>query len=199
MLRISKVVLVSVGLTLALSACSAEADVAPAPAIPSTSSTPDSEQSTPPPVATPTSVATVQAREPTFTPIGTFNENDALAFGQFYIQLINHARVTGDPSLLDRYSLPGCNTCTVIARGTDNFRNEGLRYLQPEMTFESASLAYYSAEEQRAEVDVQVSGDLGQMVRPDGAVIYEPEPREHIIVPVQMEFVDGGWKLFEVL
>lgn len=148
---------------------------------------------------TPSSVATVQADEPTFTPTGTFNENDALAFGQYYIQMINHARVTGDPSILDHYSLPGCNTCTVIARGTDKFRNEGLRYLHPEMTFETASMAYYSPEEQRAEVDVQVSGDLGQMVTLDGEVILDSEPREHITVPVQMEFTADGWKLYEVL
>lgn len=189
------------GATLAVSlvACGATPDAAPAPAEPSAVPTPTPSAPASTAVVTPTSVATVQAEEPTFTPTGTFNENDALAFGMYYIQIVNYVRLTGDPSLLQRYAEPGCSTCDFILTATEDIRSNGARYLHPELTFGSAYLDYYSVDEQRAEVRVEVTGDLGQLVAADGELLHEPNPIENAEAFVQMIFKDGQWRLFEVL
>lgn len=198
-LRTPKVVLASASVALALSACSGETDVAPAPASPSAASTPSPASSTATPVATPTSVATVEAEEPTFAPTGTFNENDAMAFGQFFVQVANHVRVTGDPALLTRYSAPDCDSCTYLTEVTDGLRANGARLLKPELKFEAAYLDSYDPIAMEAEVRVEVTGDLGQVVTSDGSVLHSPQPVDHAPAAVQMRFADGHWLFEEVL
>lgn len=197
-LRTPKVALASAGLAMALSACSAETDVAPAPVSPSVTPTTTAAPSTPAPMATPTNVATIHADEPTFTPVGTFNENDALAFGQYYIQIVNHVRVTGDPSLLEKFSTPDCKSCDYIIELTNGLRLNGARLLHPKLSFEAAYLDYFDPDSQTAEVRVQISGDLGQVVLNDGSIAEDPKPLEHTFASVQMTFEGGAWKLLEI-
>lgn len=200
-LRSPKVVLAGAGLALSLAACGATPDAAPAPAGPSTASTPSSAAAapTPTPSETSTSVATVQVEEPTFTPTGTFNENDALAFGQYYLQVLNHVRVTGDPALLKSLSSPTCGTCASIAAGTLDLRDRGLRYTHPELEFHAAYLDYFDASTQEADVRVEFSGDLGELIDQEGSVVEASDPLDHVMGVVRMRMLEGQWTFEEAM
>jgi hypothetical protein len=80
------------------------------------------------PVALPTLTA---APSPTATvapvpPQATANTSQSLdAFVRFYFQQLNVAFSTADPSVIRRYSDPGCTTCNNYARGLE--KSDGQR------------------------------------------------------------------------
>ncbi|NAZ80232.1 hypothetical protein GTR02_00145 [Kineococcus sp. R8] len=159
-------------LLAAVTGCSADAEQPAAPAVPARTpvATPSATTAAPTPEATtPTPVATVSLPAPTFRPEGTFNEDDAIGFAAYYLLVLNHARATGDPSLLRSISEPDCGTCAYHAEGVDQAREQRLVGENLDIHFDSGMLTYYSPETQEADILVEMSNGPGQYLRQDGS------------------------------
>jgi len=179
---------------LPLAGCSADEPV-PAVASRAPVAAPTATTSAPvtPSPTTPTSVATVSLPAPTFRPEGTFNEDDAIGFAAYYLQVLNHARATGDPSLLRSISEADCVTCQSMADTIDEYRVRGYRWVNPDLRFDEATIPYFETRTKEADIDLLVDTDAGQIVDASGTVLGNSPAAERSPLPVQIHLRDGQW------
>ena len=190
--------LAGLALLLPLAGCSADETT---PAVPSNTSvsTPTMTTSAPvtPSPTTPTPVATVSLPAPTFRPEGTFNEDDAIGFAAYYLQVLNYARATGDPALLRSISEPDCQTCETLAASVDEHRKLGYTSINRDVGFESAELLFSDPVKQEADVNLTLVTKDSKLVGPDGSTINE-NPGSVTDGLVQMHLRDGHWYIQEL-
>jgi len=141
---------------------------------------------------TPTSVATVSLPAPTFRPEGTFNEDDAIGFAAYYLQVLNYARATGDPTLLRSISEPDCQTCETLAASVDEHRKLGYTSIDRDVGFESAELLFSDPVKQEADVNLRLVTKDSKLVGPEGSIVNE-NPGSVTDGLVQMHLRDGHW------
>ena len=187
---------VGVLVALATASCSAGAPSTPQAAAPPPVTT-ASPTTAPTASVTPEPVATVSLPAPTFRPEGTFNEDDAIGFAAYYLLVLNHARASGDSSLLRGISEPDCLTCETLAASVDEHRNLGYTSINRDVGFESAQLLFSDPVKQEADVNLRLVTKDSKLLGPDGSIIYENSASVTDGL-VQMHLRDGHWYIQEL-
>lgn len=171
----------------ALAACSSEAS-------------PDADGSTDTPTPAPSTSATEDPGpvEPTLPEAATKEGKEgAEAFVEYYWDVVNYARATGDTTLLESLTSPRCTSCSssleglkeVIARGGEiRGGTHTLRRLTTTRSATPGSSAWYtSAEIKYTRERVVGAGDRNQTI-----------PAGRLTAIHQSEWLDGGWQISEI-
>ena len=169
----------------------------PAPGPTATPDTPGPVE--PPPVAPPASPPPAVPRPdlPTAEFLGlptTLDEQGALAFGVYFVQLLDYTPRAMDPSLLEEMSTESCDNCLHMVDTVSNEAGRGRRVTDVRVWLRTVHLEHYDEDTRTAELLVEFSRTAGRLVERDGAVVEEYEPLTAELY-LHLVWADEHWRV----
>lgn len=201
------------GLVLAglLAGCSQEGPAAPAPAAtaPSTPTATPGEThhehdgahtaEAPRETPTPTPTATRDLPRPELSDVGkTFTEDGASTFAAYFTRVMNHARATGDSSLLRSISTEDCGGCGTYADEVDMYRERGYTSTGTILQFQGTHILSWDPTSGETDMDIDLTRPAHQLLAADGSLIEDVPAQADLTGYLWLKWVDGHWAVREV-
>ncbi|WP_432522905.1 DUF6318 family protein [Kineococcus sp. SYSU DK006] len=179
----------------AATGAAAAAPAGPAPQAPPTPSAPVQT----PAASTPTPLATRSLPAPELDPLGRVRtEEGASYFAVHFVAVLNHARETGDPSLLRQISDPGCTGCAYYAEEIDEYRKRGYSNVGLELVFRGTDYDYWHPQSGELGLTVITDRSAHSVVDAVGTVIDEVPELLDGRTALDLKWLQNRWVVWEV-
>ncbi|MEW1957261.1 DUF6318 family protein [Kineococcus sp. NPDC059986] len=205
------------GLALAglLTSCSQEAPSAPVPAATAAAAAPTttsgeaphhehgagSHEEVPTPAATATSspTSTRDLPRPELPDLGkTFTQDGASSFAVYFTRVMNHARSTGDSTLLRSLSTDDCSGCQTYADEVDMYREKGYVSTGTILQFEGTHVLSWDPASGETDMDIDLSRPAHQLLAADGSLIEDVPAESDLTGYLWLKWTDDHWVVREV-
>ena len=154
-------------------------------------------RTTAPSPTTSTTAPTTASHSPTTASVpavGTAHtKTGAEAFSRYFIEQVNRAWSTPNPTALDGLYGPTCTTCAAIRGSAASYESKGQRYRDTPLTGVSAS-SLTEASGATTQVRVTATQETSAVVDRDGKVV-EAVPRTPSTFVLSLTWVGGGWQV----
>ena len=152
-----------------------------------------------PAAATPTPLATRSLPAPELDPLGRVRtEEGASYFAIHFVAVLNHARETGDPSLLRQISDPGCTGCAYYAEEVDEYRERGYSDVGLRLQFRGTDYDYWYPETGELGLTLITDRSAHSVVDATGAVIDEVPELLEGRTALDLKWLQDRWVVWEV-
>nr|WP_276612150.1 DUF6318 family protein [Kineococcus vitellinus] len=136
---------------------------------------------------------------PELDPLGRVpTEEGASYFAIYFVAVLNHARETGDPSLLRRISDPGCTGCTYYAEEIDEYRKRGYSSVGLELVFRGTDYDYWHPHSGELGLTVITNRSAHSVVDAAGTVIDEVPELLEGRTALDLKWLQNQWVVWEV-
>lgn len=119
----------------------------------------------------------------------------AEAFARFYIDLINPAWMTPDPSLLEPFSSSSCASCLDLIRTATDLKSKGQRY--DSKVVEIPAVTAVDIQGDTAKVKFTLRQLRSSVVDPSGAVVLT-DPLQDFIRRLELQWEGGKWSVTDL-
>ncbi|WP_432541168.1 DUF6318 family protein [Kineococcus sp. SYSU DK002] len=128
----------------------------------------------------------------------TFTPDGASAFAAYFEHVMNHARETGDSTLLRRISTEDCTGCAAYADEIDAYREAGYVSTGTILEFHGTRILSWDPEAGETDMDVELSRPAHQLLRSDGTLIEDVPAAPELTGYLWLKWIEGRWAVREV-